>query len=137
MWGISKTGAMPVMYQTGTRPVNSTPLQGKYLSRFLKSKREKAFAGADLYSGATHLVSPTLVQAAGIADSDVSSVWWALQRLPFRKEIIAGDLPLVPARPKKPSVPVPMVDDAVILDFVRKVSVPRILDAAVAVEAAE
>jgi hypothetical protein len=136
---ILKTGVAPVVYQTGIAPVNSCPLKGKYLSRSLKGKREQAFCAADLYSGAKYLVEPSLAQAALVAGSDVSSVWWALQRMPFRKAILADEMPLVPARPKKACpVPVPVqagVNDAVLYDLIREIGIDRLLTVAAAVEA--
>ena len=63
-----------------------------------------------------------------------TSVWWALQREAFREEIMQGLLPMVPSRSLKPKAP---ISDPDIIDFVRAVGIARVLDAAVAVEAAE
>jgi hypothetical protein len=58
-----------------------TPLRGRYLSRSLRDNKRKAdFTAADLYRGTTQLVEPSLAQAALITGSDVTAVWWALQR---------------------------------------------------------
>jgi hypothetical protein len=95
-------------YQTGAVSVNSTtptPLKGRYLSRSLKGKHEGDFVSADLYRGTKYLVEPSLQQAALITGSEVSSVWWAVQRLPFREAIIAGELPLVPPHKKASILP--------------------------------
>jgi hypothetical protein len=95
-------------YQTGAVPVNSTtptPLKGRYLTRSLKGKHEGAFVAADLYRGAKVLIEPSLRQAALITGDEVNAVWWALQRLPFREAIIAGELPLVPPHKKASILP--------------------------------
>ena len=123
-------------YQVGRWSVNST-VTGQYLSRARWTRRERYFVGADLYRGVKQLIEPTLAQAAFLAGSNVSAVWWACQREDHRDEIIPGLMPLMPPRPKKPQLPVPMVDDAEIISFVRTVGIGRVLDAAVAVEAAE
>jgi hypothetical protein len=113
------------------------------LSRSLKDRSQAAFAGADLYTGRKQLVEPSLAQAAVITGSDVSSVWWALQRERFRDDILGGWMPLVPPR-KKEKKPPPLapivygnVDDAAVIDFARNIGIARVLDAAVAVEAAQ
>jgi hypothetical protein len=93
-------------YQNDAVSVNSTtptPLKGRYLSRSLKGRHEGAFASADLYCGTKYLVEPSLQQAALITGNEVSAVWWAVHRLPFREAIIAGELPLIPPHNRKGS----------------------------------
>jgi len=117
-------------YPTSLAPVNST-VTGQYLSRARLTRRERDFVGADLRRGVKFLVHPTLAQAAFLAGSNVSAVWWACHRQGFRGEIIRGLLPLVPPRVSKP------IPDTAVVDFVRTVGITRVLDAACAVEAAE
>jgi hypothetical protein len=126
-------------YPTRFVPVNYSTVTGQYLSRARWTRRERDFIGRDLYRGVKQLVEPTLAQAAFLAGSNVSAVWWACQRENYRDEITSGLLPLVPPHPKKkPPLLIPSVyDDAEIIAFVRSVGIPRVLDAAVAVEAAE
>jgi hypothetical protein len=121
---------------TGLGPVkwSPTPLRGRYLRRSLNSKLKAAFVGADLYRGDTQLVEPSLMQAAFITGSEVSAVWWALQRGEFRSEICLGLMPLAPSRASKAKAP---ISDPEVINFVRTVGIGRVLDAAVAVEAAQ
>jgi hypothetical protein len=130
-------------------PVNCSPLRGRYLGRSFGSKHEAAFAGADLYAGRKQLVEPSLAQSALVTGSDASSVWWALRREDYREAIIAGELPLVPARTKAPPL-VPgtngssalpasitgMIADSDVISFVRSVGVNRVLKAACLLESA-
>lgn len=117
-------------YQTGSGSVNS-PVTGQYLSRARLTRRERDFVSADLYRGVKFLVQPTLAQAAFLAGSNVSAVWWACHREEFRDEIIRGQLPLVPPLALKP------IPDTAVVSFVRHVGISRMLDAAVVVEAAQ
>lgn len=126
--------------------VNSIPLRGKYLSRTPRTPRECDFLASDLYRGVFHLVEPSLVQAAFIAGShSVTAVWWAVRREEHRGEILNGELPLMPARLVAPktngtALVVPKaveIDDSTVIDFVRTVGITRVLEAAVAVEAAQ
>jgi hypothetical protein len=130
------------VYLTELRPVNpapSLPLRGRYLSRGLKGKHEAAFVAADLYAGRKHLIEPSLAVAAAITGASPTEVWWALRRQMERAAILSGQMPLVPSRPHKaPAVNGNgSVSDAELLQIVRSVGVARVLDAAVAIEAAQ
>jgi hypothetical protein len=81
------------IYTTGLGPVNWGPLRGRYLRRSLRNKNEAAFTAADLYRGIRQLVEPSLAQAAFLAGSDVTAVWWALHREEYRGDIIVGLMP--------------------------------------------
>lgn len=117
--------------------VNSTPLTGRFLAHTHTPLVARAFLAADLISGASRLVAPTIGQAASLARVNRTYAFWAAHRSHLREVIAAGELPLVPPTTRPVQLPVPMVDDAEILAFVRRVGTTRILDAAVAVEAAE
>jgi hypothetical protein len=126
-------------YTTGVRPVNS-PVTGHYLAQNRKlSIVQRAYLGADLHNGKCLLAAPTVLQSAMLARVNVTYVHHALKQAANRYDIERGLLPLVPPvnPPPVKHPPVPLVDDAEILNFVRKVGVPRVLDAAVAVEAAQ
>src|SRR5262245_32227416 len=106
------------------------PLSGRYFAHNRLARMQRAYLAADLHSGKVRLTAPTLVQAASIARVDRTAAWWASNRQEERAAIVSGLLPLVPPRPSnKPSLPVPVVDDAKIVDFVRTVGVSRVLDA--------
>lgn len=123
------------LYHLPTSGVNPTPITGRALCHSTAPLVERAFVAWDLISGAHYLVSPTITQAAGLARVNRTYAFWAGQREAHRAQILSGELPLVPARPKP--LLVPAVDDAVILDFVKQVGIDRVLNAAVAAEAAE
>jgi len=135
-------------YPTKPSLVNSIPLKGRYLSRTPHTPRECDLLGSDLYRGAFHLVESSLAQAAFIAGShSATAVWWAVRRENFRREILNGDLPLVPARLNAPktnghalvalTTNGESIDDATLIDFVRSVGTTRVLEAATAVRAAQ
>jgi hypothetical protein len=113
--------------------VPPTPVTGQAISRKRNwQPHEREFWAADLYTGDKRLIKPTLQQVARLTGAgSASSVWWAVQREAARDEIMCGLLPLVPPRVKAP------ISDPEIIDFVRSVGIERVLDAAVAVEAAQ
>jgi hypothetical protein len=127
-------------YTTRLGLVNAMPLRGKYLGRSIRTKKDAAFFGADLYRGEKRLVEPSLAQAASITGSDISAVWWALHREEYRSAILYGELPLVPSRQRQAPalVPVPKVEDAglvaVIRDLVGRIGVDRLLTVMSAIE---
>ena len=94
-----------------------------------------------MFCGDKVLVNLTKSQVARLWRVTPAYVAWALKRMRERFVIESGLVPLVPPPPsspkKLPLLPVPMVDDAEIVEFVRRVGVDRVLDAAVAVEAAQ
>lgn len=98
---------------------------------------KRAYQAADLVNGAVHLTHPTIVQAAYLCRVNRTYVGWAMKRMNERTGIESGWVPLVPAQPKrKPNLPVvPVIyDDATVVDFVRKVGINRVINAACAVE---
>jgi hypothetical protein len=87
-------------YQTKLASVKPlVPITGRYLTHAQLSQHERDFIGADLVIGTRALVRPTQRQAAIVADSTPSAIYWAIKRLEFREAILAGDFPLVPPRP--------------------------------------
>ena len=133
-------------YHLSKYDVNSTPVTGQYLAHTQKSLVERAFIGADLFTGAKHLTSPTLVQSSCLAKVNRTYVWWATRRQAERTEIEARRIPLVPPSHLAPKacgniddLPVPKIEipDFELVEFVRAVGVSRVLDAAVLAEAAQ
>lgn len=119
--------------------VGSTPITGRHLAHNRSSIVERAYLSADLHVGARFLVAPTVLQAAALARVNVTYVHHALKQAGNRFWIENGHMPLVPPRIKEPKVPmVPEVyDQAAIIDFVRRIGIGPVLDAACAVEAAQ
>ena len=118
--------------------ISSIAITGRYLAHNKLTVVERAFLAADLHTGERSLEAPTVVQAALLARVNISYAHHALKEAANRSTIECGVRPLVLPLPKqKPLVPMPMVDDAQIINFVRHVGITRVLDAAVAVEAAE
>jgi hypothetical protein len=119
-------------------------LSGRYLAHNRESLVVRAFMAADLVTGRRRLERPTRLQAAALARVNPTYVTWAQKRMAERWLIEAGFVPLVPASivPKLNvnTLPVPItgrMPDSDLVDFVRSVGVNRVLEAAVAVEAAE
>ena len=117
-------------------------LTGHYLARNRESCAIRAFFGADLHLGARRFGRPTRLQSAYLARVSPAYVLWAERRQEQRAAIERGLIPLVPPQYVAPktngsTLPVTSIDDAVIMNFVRTVGVNRVLEAAVAVEAAQ
>jgi hypothetical protein len=85
--------------QIPEHPVNSIAVTGQHLARAEMTFHQHAFMGADLWSGARHLVQPTQEQAALLAGCNKSALIWAIKRQQYRDAILAGILPLVPTAP--------------------------------------
>jgi hypothetical protein len=118
--------------------VNPTPVTGRHLAHAHKSRIERAFMAADLFTGAKVLTEPTVVQAASLAGVNRTYAHWAVKRLNGLRS--AGFVPLMPhAAPKAENLPVPRIEipDFEHVEFVRSVGVNRVLDAAVLAEAAQ
>jgi len=120
-------------------------LTGRFLAHNQGSRAVRAFYAADLHLGVKPLTKPTMVQSALLARVSTTYGWWAEKRWEERWQIEAGLIPLVPAAAARangnstlqPVVPDVGIDDATVVSFVRNVGVARILEAAVAVEAAQ
>jgi hypothetical protein len=129
------------LLEPAAMPVPS--LTGRYLAHNQESRVVRAFLAADLHSGAKQLVKPTMVQSAFLAGVNRAYAHWAAKRLAKRAEIEAGLIPLVPPSVLKangtmlPASITGFVTDSDVFDFVRSVGINRVLDAAVAVEAAQ
>ena len=124
-----------------TMPV---PISGRFLAHNRHSRIVRAFIAADLHSGALRLAKPTFVQAALLAGVNRAYAHWAIKRQAERAEIEAGLIPLVPASPvsKANGNMLPMsitgqMPDCDVIELVRSIGVNRVLEAAVAVEAAQ
>jgi hypothetical protein len=135
---------MATQYQlpeSAAMPVPS--LTGRFLALNRESRVVRAFYAAELHSGAKQLVKPTMVQSAFLAGVNRAYVHWAVKRQAERGEILAGLIPLVPPSVSKangtmlPASITGYVPDSDVVDFVRSVGVNRVLEAAVAVEAAQ
>ena len=121
-------------------------LTGRYLAHNHLDTVTHAFIADDLHTGATKFINPTMTQVAYLARVNVTYAWWAHKRRGERAAIEAGLIPLVPAAAAArahghgtvlPVVPDIGIDDAAVVNFVRSVGVTRVLEAAVAVEAAQ
>jgi hypothetical protein len=132
----------------------ASPVTGRFLAHNRYSHVERAFLAADLYLGAKRLTRPTLLQAAALGR--VSRTYVQLAANPraqqARADIEAGCVPLVPVRganghDSRPTInaikalhrallSIPILDSDLVT-LVRSVGVDRVLDAAVAAEAAQ
>jgi hypothetical protein len=115
---------------------------GRFLAFNRKSPVVRAFYAADLHSGAKQLVKPTMVQSAFLAGVNRAYAHWAANRQAERADIERGLIPLVPSGSKLNGTMLPAsitghIADSDVIDFVRSVGVNRVLEAAVAVEAAQ
>ena len=122
----------------------AVPIAGRFLAHNRHNRVVRAFIAADLHAGIKRLIRPTLVQSALLAGVNRTYAFWADKRRAERAEIEAGLIPLVPASsvPKANGSTLPMsitvqIPDCDLIDFVRTVGVNRVLEAAVAVEAAQ
>jgi hypothetical protein len=123
-------------YQNGGG--NATPITGRYIAHAKATLTQRAFHAADLVLGATRLQRPTVVQAAALWRVNRTYVHWAIRQQDGRGLIEVGTMPLVPRRVVLAlPAPKPTIDDSTLIDLVRNVGVARVLDAAVAVEAAQ
>jgi hypothetical protein len=125
---------MKIIYDGMPASVNSTSVRGRFLAHNHYDRIARAFLGADLVSGKCRLISPTIVQAAGLCGVNRTYVHFALKRGANRREIENGLIPLMP-RPVRESIT--GIDDRELLEVVRLVGVERVLNAAAAVEAAQ
>jgi hypothetical protein len=132
---------MGTQYHLPGLGVNSAPISGHCLAFNRHDRVGRAFIAADLYRGILRLTEPTKLQSAFLARVNPTYVHWAVKRQAERAEIEAGLIPLVPPQfiaPKANTLPaVTDVDDAAVVNFVRRVGVTRVLEAAVVVEAAQ
>ena len=131
-------------YQFENRGVNSTSIPGSYLAYNQLGLIKRAFLAADLHLDVKHPTALTQIQAAMLARVNRTYVNWAVKRQAERAEIERGLIPLVPAAPVRANgngtalvAPNVGIDDATVVSFVRNVGVARVLEAAVAVEAAQ
>ena len=121
----------------------AAPISGNFLAHNHFDRIGRAFIAADLYLGATQLIKPTVTQTALLAGVNRNYAHCAIKRQAERAEIEAGRIPLVPAPfPKANGSTLPasitgQMPDSDLIDFVRSVGVNRVLEAAVAVEAAQ
>lgn len=121
----------------------ATPIGGRFLAHTHRDRIARAFIAADLHAGTTQLVRPTMTQSAYLARVNVTYAWWAFRRQAERPAIERGDIPLVPTGITKPNggmLPASItghVADSEVISFVRSVGINRVLEAAVAVEAAQ
>jgi hypothetical protein len=135
---------MALHYQLLEPTATAVPaISGNFLARNRYDLVAHAFYACDLFTGAKRLVKPTMLQAAHLARVNVTYAWAAHRRQAERAAIEAGKVPLVPPPLMKangaPLTPVvdTGIDDATVVSFVRSVGVARVLEAAVAVEAAQ
>jgi hypothetical protein len=133
---------MGTQYHLPGLGVNSAPISGHCLAFNRHDRIGRAFVAADLFRGILRLTEPTKLQSAFLARVNPTYVHWAVKRQAERAEIEAGLIPLVPAPlvPKANGNTLPAVtdvDDATVVNFVRRVGVTRVLEAAVVVEAAQ
>jgi len=118
-------------------------LTGRFLAHNQQSRVVRAFLAADLHSGTKQPVKLTMVQAAYLARVSPAYAWAAEKRMEERPAIEAGYVPLVPAGAARtngnmlPMSITGLMPDSDLIDFVRRVGVNRVLEAAVAVEAAQ
>lgn len=123
----------------------AAPVFGRALAHSRLDLIRRSFIARDLCASVLRLTEPTQLQAAFLARVNPTYVHWAIKRSAERTEIEAGLIPLVPARfviPKTNGNTLPVakpteIDNSAIVSFVRSVGINRVLEAAVAVEAAQ
>jgi hypothetical protein len=86
-----------VTYHLSEPAAMSVPIRGRFLAHNHHHRVARAFIAADLVSGTTRLVEPTLSQASALCGVNRTYVFWAVKRMPQRAEIEADLVPLVPA----------------------------------------
>jgi hypothetical protein len=136
---------MAHIYPLSTCGVNPTVVTGRFLAHNHLNPIAHAFLAADLHEGVKLPTELTMTQSAYLARVNVTYAWWAKRRQKERRAIEAGLIPLVPARfsiPKVNGSTLPMVNrveiaDAELLDIARIVGPTRMVDAAIAIEAAQ
>jgi hypothetical protein len=124
---------------SSTALVNPAPITGQYLAHSSKGLIRRAFDAADLHTGTTVLVTPTVVQCAMLACVNETYVHWAMAI-----KRLAGLVPLVPpsARaivreaPGSHNLPVPTIaiPDFELVNFIRCIGIDRMLNAMIAAE---
>jgi hypothetical protein len=77
-------------------PAAPQPLTAMQLAHGDYTKVQRAFLGADLFTGRRVLVEPTVASAARQVKVSPTLVNWALKRMAQRDAILAGLLPLIP-----------------------------------------
>jgi hypothetical protein len=117
-------------------------LAGRYLAHTQQPRVRRAFLAAELHRGTKRLDRPTRLQSALLARVSPAYAYWAERRMHERAAIEAGYLPLVPPRLVKANggalpASITGMPDSDLIDFVKSVGVNRVLEAAVAVEAAQ
>jgi hypothetical protein len=120
-------------------------IAGRYLAHNHLNLVERAFLALDIATGAKPVTKLTLTQAAHLARVSISSARMAKRRQTERAAILAGYVPLNPPPSSTPktngrtTLPVlnGKIDDSAVVAFVRHIGVERVLEAAVAVEAAQ
>jgi hypothetical protein len=118
----------------------ASPISGQLLARNHYDRVGRAFTAADLVLGNTHLVKPTVGQAALLAKTNRNDVHAALRQQDERDAIEAGRLPLFPkfngnghCRLSQGSL-LAEATHSELVDLVRVIGVDRVLEAACAVE---
>jgi hypothetical protein len=134
----------------GTGPARPRVWSGRGLSHRQLDARQKGCVAAEVRAGRV-AIELSLKQLAAILGVSMTYIVVAEKLSPEKRQaIIEGDdvtsfapllnpplLALPAPHPKMPRHFTPMVDDAELIDFVRVIGIPRVLEAAVAVEAAE
>jgi hypothetical protein len=113
-------------------PVNSVAtlqtVTGSYLAHAKLTKAQRAFIAADLHSGATQLVHPTVVQSAWLAVVNPTYAHYALRKSERDRALIeSGALPL--ALPAVKALPAPVSSTAKLAEVVAELGVSGTLDA--------
>jgi hypothetical protein len=117
--------------------IASVPVHGRYLAHNQYDRVGRAFLAADLVTGVTHLVEPTVTQAAALAGCSRAYAHAAIKRLDERQAIESGYVPLVPAGnvSKKTNGGLGEIDDFALAQIAHTVGPDRMVAAAIAAEA--
>jgi hypothetical protein len=133
---------MASLYHASESTVKPTPICGTYLCHNHLDIAGRARLAVGLHYGAKQLVFPTMVQAAWLARVSTASAWLEHRRrieraAPSKTSVaVATEASPSATNGQPPATQAPINNDAVI-EFVRTVGVSRVLEAAVAVEAAQ
>jgi hypothetical protein len=120
--------------------VTGAPISGRHLAHNHHDQIGRAFMAADLFTGATRLVKPTITQVAVLARINRTYAHWAIRRLSQRNAIELGWLPLVPPAEQANGstlAPTSIPDNSELMHIARVVGKERMLEAAIALEATE
>jgi hypothetical protein len=122
-------------YGPGRDSVNGSPcfVTGQWIAHAKLSLHERAYLAADLHTGVSLLVEPTIGQSADLARVNHTYASWAVKRPKDRQLIVSGVAPLVPPSAVK-ALPAPVDPVTQLTEVVSVLGVGGVMDALSAFE---